>query len=225
MKRGLLNIIAPVVAAAVSACGGTPTSPTLIEDPTLLGNSTSTRVALRGIVTGYEGAPLTEAIVEVIDGVNAGRRAVTDAEGRYSFTGLQLGDMTLRASAVDYATFTKSYTLTTDTSLTIQLRVLLARIVIVGDTLEFVRKPDGMVSVQAQAVNTGDGCAAELVGTATLVDDEITTVATLTSTMPSDQILRPGERYLVDFCCLTRDEATAVEKWRANFKWVTVHCP
>jgi len=43
--------------------------------------------------------------------------------------------------------------------------------------------------------------------------------------MPPNQILRPGDRYTYDFCCLTRDQAMEVARFNAHFRWVTVHCP
>ena len=212
-KRSFVTIVS-LAALVCSACGASPTQPT-----------TANRFALRGIVTGYEGAALQGATLAVIDGVNKGKSVVTDAQGRYGFAGLEPGGLTIEASAVDYATATKPVTLVADASVDFQLRVLLAQISVVGDTLTFVGNANGTFSAQGQAVNTGDGCAAELSGTANLVDKNLILVATLLYSMPPNQILRPGDRFTYEFCCLTRDQATAVTKFNASFRWETVHCP
>ena len=89
-KRTLVTIIG-LAAFVCSACGASPTEPT------------ANSFALRGIVTGYEGAVLEGATLEVLDGANRGTRVVTDAQGRYGFSDLAPGAFTMQASAVDYA--------------------------------------------------------------------------------------------------------------------------
>jgi hypothetical protein len=215
MEKGTLVTIVGLTALVCSACGGSPTEP---SEPR------ANSFALRGIVSGYEGAALQGAILAVIDGVNKGKSVVTDAQGRYGFTDLEPGGLTVQASAVDYATTTRPVTLTADTTVDFQLRVLLAQIAAASDTLLFVGNPNGTFSAQGQAINTGDGCAAELTGTANLVDKDLILVATLLWSMPPTQILRPGDRYTYEFCCLTRDQATTAARFNASFRWVTVPC-
>ena len=213
--RSLIGIIG-VAGLISSACGASPTSPT---------SPTATSFALGGVVTGYEGAALQGAMLEVMDGVNKGQRVVADAQGRYGFTDLQAGGFTIQASAVDYAMATKPITLTADTSVDFELRVLLAQIANIGEpTLIFGDKPGGTFSAQGEVVNTGDGCAAEMTGTAKLLDKNLILIATLFWSMPPNEILRPGDRYTYEFCCLTRDQAMAASTFNANFRWGTVHC-
>ena len=218
MARRVPVAIIGLAALICNACGASPTSPTDTD------TTTADSFALRGIVTGYEGAALQGATLEVLDGANKGRRAVTDAQGRYAFSGLQAGGFTIEASAVDYATSTQPVTLTANSSVDFQLRVFLAQIGVVGDSLLFVDSPNGKYSAQGEVINTGDGCAAELVGTANLLDKNLMLVATLVWSMPSNEIVRPGGRYTYQFCCLTREQATIITKFNASFRWVTVHC-
>ena len=196
-----------------SACGASPMQPT-----------TATSFALRGIVTGYEGAALQGATLAVIDGVNQGKSVVTDAQGQYGFTDLEPGELTIKASAIDYATATKPVTLVADTAVDFQLRVLLAQIGIIGQAIA-VAHSNGTFGVQFQMVNTGDGCAASVTGTADFFDKNRAPLTNLTFSAPPTAMLRPAEQSTYEFCCLTREQSAAVTTYSANFKWVTVHCP
>jgi hypothetical protein len=212
-EKSLLTFAA-LVAAFGSGCGSVTESPTA---------PTATSFALRGVVTGYEGAALLGATLEILDGANRGQRVVTDVEGRYGFTGLQPGGFTIQASAVDYATTTKPMALTADSAVDFQLRVLLAQIVFIG-TIVPVSHPNGTFGAQGQAMNAGDGCAADVSGTADLLDRNRALVTSLAWSAPPTPILRPGDRFSFEFCCLTREQAGAVANYNSNFKWVTVHC-
>lgn len=213
-KRSLV-IFATLVAAFSSGCGSvTPTSPTA---------STASSFALRGIVTGYEGAALPGAILEILDGANHGQRVVTDVLGRYGLTGLQPGGFTIQASAVDYATTTKPVTLTADLSLDFPLRVLLAQIAIIG-TVTPLGHLNGTFGAQFQVVNTGDGCAADVSGTADFFDMNRTLITSLAWSATAIPVFRPGDRFTFEFCCLTREQAAAITQYNSNFRWVTVHC-
>jgi len=209
-KRALGGIIG-VAGLICSACGASPTSPT------------APSFALHGIVTGYEGAALQGATLEVIDGVNKGQRVVADAQGRYGFADLQPGGFTIQASAVDYASATKPVTLDDDSALDFQLRVLLAQIVIVG-AITPVSHPNGTFGAQFQVANNGDGCAADVAGTTEFFDANRALVTSLAWSAPTTPIFRPADRFSFEFCCLSRDQAAAVKTYNANFRWVTVHC-
>ncbi len=211
MEKRTLVAITGISALICSACGASPTEPTAIS------------FALRGIVTGYEGAALQGATLEVIDGVNKGKSVVTDAQGRYGFTDLEPGGMTIQASAVDYATATKPVTLAADVDVDFQLRVLLAQIAIVAGVTP-VSHPTGTYGAQFQITNAGDGCAADVTGTADFFDKNRALVTSLAWSAPLNTMLRPGDRSTYEFCCLARDQAAAVTSYNANFKWVTVHC-
>jgi hypothetical protein len=54
------------------------------------------------------------ASVEIVDGVNAGKKTSTDDSGRYQFPGLAPGTLVVRASAAGYAAQTASLTLDSD---------------------------------------------------------------------------------------------------------------
>lgn len=90
------SVCALVVSVAFSACGGkSPTAPDSSDvDPVQQAFALSGRVVLQPSNTA-----IASATVEIIDGVNAGRRTQTDNEGRYQFADLRAGDMTVRASA------------------------------------------------------------------------------------------------------------------------------
>ena len=210
-KRTLVTIVG-LAALVCSACGASPTQPT-----------TANSFALRGIVTGYEGAALQGATLAVIDGVNKGRSVVTDAQGRYGFSDLEPGGLTIQASAVDYATAMKPMTLVADAAVDFQLRVLLAQIGIIVPPTP-VGHPNGTFGAQFQLVNSGDGCASDMSGTADLLDENRTLITSLGWSAPPAAVLRPGDRLGDEFCCVTRDQAAAVTAYNANFRWVTVHC-
>lgn len=207
------SLIALVAAALCSSCGsGVPTSP-----------SSSATFAIRGSVTGYQGALLSGAILEVVDGTNQGQKAVTDSQGRYSFARLQAGGFTIRASAVDHATATREVMLTGDTSLEFQLRVLLAQFVVVG-TLTTVINPNGTITAQGHSLNTGDGCAAQVTGTANFRDLNGAIVATLVWSLPPATVVRPGEQISYEFCCVSREQAGVITTYDADFRGITVRC-
>jgi hypothetical protein len=210
-KRTLVTIIG-LAALACSACGASPTEPT------------ANSFALRGIVTGYEDAALQGATLAVIEGVNKGKSVVTDAQGRYGFTDLESGGLTIEARAVDYATTTKPVTLVADAAVDFQLRVLLAQIGIIAPPTP-VAHPNETYGAQFQLMNSGDGCASDISGTADLFDKNRTLLTSLGWSAPPATVLRPGDRLGDEFCCLTRDQAASVTNYNANFRWVTVHCP
>jgi carboxypeptidase family protein len=207
------SLIALVAVALCSACGSVdPTSPS------------STTFAIRGTVTDYQGAPLGGAVLEVMDGPNAGQKAVADAQGRYSFARLQAGEFTIQVTAVDHAPATKRVMLAADTSLEFQLRIAaLAQFVVLG-TLTIVNNPDGTFAARGQSVNTGEGCAAQVSGTANFrnVDGEI--VTTLVWSLPPTTVIRPGEQVSYEFCCITPEQAAVIRKYDGELRAIAVHC-
>ncbi len=60
---------------------------------------------------------ISRAVVEVIDGADAGRRIVTDDRGRYKLEALEEGQFTVRATAEGFASVDRALDLTSDTSL------------------------------------------------------------------------------------------------------------
>lgn len=103
----------------LSACGGGGSngaggSPAPTPTPTPTPPTTFT---LQGQVS--EEAPFGDtkipgAKVEFIDGANAGKSAIADANGNYAITGLAQGGFTVRASAAGYLENSTGITLTSD---------------------------------------------------------------------------------------------------------------
>ena len=90
------------------ACGSkSPSAPT--PDPPA--PTPPTRFSLNGRVTGAGGAGIPTARVEVSAGVNVGKNAIGDNEGRYTLSDLIAGAMTLQVSAAGYTTQSSNVTI------------------------------------------------------------------------------------------------------------------
>ncbi len=95
------QLVAVAALVALVSCGsGSPSSP----------SPGPSRFSLQGTVFANN-VGLSGAHVDVVDGVNAGRGAITDASGRYTIPDLVPGTMTVRASSSGYADQTVSVTL------------------------------------------------------------------------------------------------------------------
>ena len=68
------------------------------------------------------------ATTQIVDGVNAGKSAATDAAGVYSLSDLAPGDFNLRVSAAGYAARTQPVTLQADAQLTVVLQAAASRL-------------------------------------------------------------------------------------------------
>ena len=68
-----------------------------------------------GLDTAMAG-DISGAVVEVIEGADAGRRAVTDDRGRYRLEALEKGQLTIRATAEGFAPADRNLGLTSDTA-------------------------------------------------------------------------------------------------------------
>lgn len=66
--------------------------------------------------------PIQFAKVEIADGPNAGKSAMTDRDGRYALTGIEPGTATLRATKPDYETAEHAVTVAGDTRYDFSLR-------------------------------------------------------------------------------------------------------
>ena len=73
-----------------------------------------------GLDTAMAG-DVSGAVVEVIDGADAGRRTVTDDRGRYELEALEEGQFTIRATAAGFAPADRTVALTSDTALSFAL--------------------------------------------------------------------------------------------------------
>lgn len=106
MKRLRLLSLAAVGLFVLAGCGGgSPSQPAPSPTPT--------RATLSGVVRDNGSQrPAASARVEIIQGINQGAAATTDAEGRYRLDNLELGTFTIRAQATGYEAETRSVTLT-----------------------------------------------------------------------------------------------------------------
>jgi hypothetical protein len=86
------------------ACSGTD-SP-LAVSPSLL------RWQLSGMVRCNGGDPIAGATLEVTDGPDSGQRTTSDVNGRFVFSALKQAVVSVRASAADHQSVTRSVTLT-----------------------------------------------------------------------------------------------------------------
>ncbi|HYN09277.1 MAG TPA: carboxypeptidase regulatory-like domain-containing protein [Vicinamibacterales bacterium] len=103
-------IVATLVGLSVSACGGNaPAAPSPPQPPA---PPSATRYSLSGrVLSGSGGTGIGSARVDVSAGVNVGKTATADAEGRYTINDLVAGEMTLLASAPGYTTQSSKVTI------------------------------------------------------------------------------------------------------------------
>jgi len=96
------------------ACGGPdPVSPT--PQP-------STFTLSGRVVDADTGAPLASAVVNILDGRDAGRAAVTDAAGSFRVTGLTAGGFTVRVRDDGYDSFFQGVTFIADMSIEVRMK-------------------------------------------------------------------------------------------------------
>jgi hypothetical protein len=116
VNRGAAAILAAMLTiAAVAGCSraSSPTTPSVPAPET---------VALDGTLREADGgAPIPSGRVEIVEGVNQGRTAAADDQGRYRFDSLQRGTFVLHAVADGFSVLSQS--LTCDASQTIDLRL------------------------------------------------------------------------------------------------------
>ena len=68
------------------------------------------------------GAPLAGAAVNILDGKDAARTAVTDAGGSFRLTGLTAGGFTVRVQEAGYDSFFQGVTFVTDMSIDVRMK-------------------------------------------------------------------------------------------------------
>jgi hypothetical protein len=89
---------------------------TLTSNQTLSFQLTLTTFTLNGTVTdGTSGAMLPNSLVQVTEGVNAGKSATTDSTGTYAIGGVTPGTFNMSASAVSYQTMARQVAVSADT--------------------------------------------------------------------------------------------------------------
>jgi hypothetical protein len=98
------------------ACSGNTDSP-LAVSPSLL------RWQLSGILKCNGGDPIAGATLEVTDGPDSGQRTTSNVNGRFVFSALQQAVVSVRASAADHESVTRSVSLTSNAVLDFNLPV------------------------------------------------------------------------------------------------------
>ena len=102
MRFGLLSL---VFVSVLPACGGAHTATSAPALVSVAAPTSSAAISLTGRVTESAPTPTTGiegAVVMIADGPNAGRSALTNPFGFYSFSDLQAGAFTISVSAEDY---------------------------------------------------------------------------------------------------------------------------
>jgi hypothetical protein len=217
-KHSIVACAAVIVACA--ACGRTtPTSPS----PS--GSSGGKTVTLQGtVVTDQTGAPLGGATVAVVNGASAGRQVVSDGQGHYTLTGLEAGDVTIAVSAPGYLKLTKPLSLSTSSIANFPLSYLPAEFTTTVEILTTVSNPDGTSSAFGEVKNIGEGCASNLSATGDILDDKGQSLQSVSWSMVTNQVLKPGDVYRYELRGLTSAQAAAVRTYKAVMKWTTVLC-
>jgi hypothetical protein len=114
MPRNRIAIARAAVAALlfVCACGGGssgPAAPTPVATSYTLTGTVSETLPVAGVVSDVR--------IDVLDGPNAGRSAMTDNGGRYTMSGLSSGMFQLRASKSGYVRMERSVSLASNMTL------------------------------------------------------------------------------------------------------------
>ena len=121
MPRNRTAVVCAAFAASllVGACGGNssaPASPTPVATSFTLSGTVNETSPITGVVSDVR--------IDVLDGPNAGRSAMTDSNGRYSMSGLASGQFQLRATKSGYVRVDRNVSL--DSNMTLDLSVVRA---------------------------------------------------------------------------------------------------
>lgn len=104
-----------------------------------------------------------------------------------------------------------------------------ARIVAVETKLELPTWPCDSCVYIAQGRNDGPGCAGDVRGTVRLYTTAAATtvIASDDWTLPSTQIVRPGESFRFEGCCFSRADLERITggTYNTQFLWTDVRCP
>jgi L-asparaginase II len=161
MPRHRIAVVCAAVAALllVYACGGNSsgTSPTPVTTSFTLSGTVSETSPITGVVSDVR--------IDVLDGPNAGRSAMTDNGGRYTMSGLSTGMFQLRASKSGYVRMERSVSL--DSNMTLDLSVVRACFIagtvreglnlvpVFGATVKVVNDPGGASATAIVSATTG----------------------------------------------------------------------
>jgi Carboxypeptidase regulatory-like domain len=114
MPRHRIAVVCAALATLllVGACGGNssaPATPTPVATSYTLSGTVSETSPITGVVSDVR--------IDVLDGPNAGRSAMSDSGGRYTMSGLSSGMFQLRASKSGYVRAERNVTLSSNTTL------------------------------------------------------------------------------------------------------------
>jgi len=91
-------------------------------------------LSLCGTATEVSGSSISGVLLEVRNGLNAGRTTTSDGSGRYCLTGLRADSFTVRASRASYDASERSVTLSADGTLNFTLLVTIPTVSVRGHT-------------------------------------------------------------------------------------------
>jgi len=110
-----LLALAFVACLTLTACDRRgPTTPTPPPEPSIPSNDpppVSSYSLTGAVLAAAGGTPVTDARVEIVEGVGEGASATTDRDGHYTFSALASGDLVLRVTAPGYLPQTASLTI------------------------------------------------------------------------------------------------------------------
>jgi hypothetical protein len=194
--RSVLAVL--LLSACAAGCGSTtgttpsPTTPTA----TTPAPAPAAAYKVTGTVTDQQtGRGIASAVVQVMDGVDANKAAVTAADGTFSLTGLAPQDITLKVSATGYVALTRAMTLKGDARLDAVLQSA-ARVISghVTDGTSGGVLPNILITVVA-GVNAGTSTRTDANGNYLLpgvTSDPVGLTASATSYVSSNSIVAAG---------------------------------
>ncbi len=133
MVRLVNSLVAIAISLAVVGCSGgsgsgaargavAPSPTSSATSPTLPTNPATATFTLTGTVVDQQtGNGIPSARVDVLDGVDANRSAVTDSSGAYTLTDVRAGAFNLSVSASGYATIHQRVTVDANTTVNFSL--------------------------------------------------------------------------------------------------------
>jgi hypothetical protein len=123
-QRDLFSVAAAAAQAYKSTCVVTDDQTSGTNSIAISGKGVAAAFSIRGVVndgtTGPSGR-IAGATDAVTNGANKGKSVTTDASGQYVMMGLAAGEMTIAASAPDYSSIDKSFTLSGNLALDFSL--------------------------------------------------------------------------------------------------------
>lgn len=216
----LVVLIALGVLLAAGCGGSSPAAPSAPQRWRLSGTITSTRVDAAGAAV-----LLTDAIVRIDSGANAGQQTLTDSSGHFVFQALEAGAMTVRISAADHEAATREVSLNADSVVDVRLtKSLKANLVTERIEADGVAQADGTFAVTLAGRNIGDGCAGSVTGIVDLAASDGRQVASMPWSLAAGAIVRAGEVFPFTACCFGSQYAGGTLSYTTRFTFQTVGC-